>query len=561
MTQSYKKRHLAGRLVALQVLLSVAVAGSASASALGYLPQERSETTQDQRQEERAEYYTKWLNEDVVYIIAPDEKGVFEGLSNDDERDQFIEQFWLRRDPDLSTGSNEVKEEHYRRIAYANERFTSGRPGWKSDCGRIYIIHGEPVEIEKHQSGEYYERPAHEGGGFTSVFPFQIWRYRHIEGIGNDVELEFVDPSGSGEFRLALNQWEKDAFLFAPTLGSTIAESMGMATRGQRSYFHPGEFSVYPMSTLRAKDEPFNRYRTMAMVQRPKQIKYNDLKEIVEVDIGFDNLEFETRMDYFRLDENRVLVPITFELQNKDLTFRLENGVHVARIAIYGLVTSITHRVVHEFEDDLEISFRPRDFEAGILGRSVYQKIVPVEAKVRYRLDMVIKDLQTDNVGVIRQAIMPPAFPDEQLTASSVILSDYIFQVHDFSGIEETFLIGDVKIRPNPGREFSASKILGAYMQIYNAAIEQTSLKPDLRVRYQILQGGKMVKYWSDKKGESIQFLSSQRVVLVKPMSIEGLKPGAYRFVAEIEDRLSNKTVSVSEDFRVKAGDAAPVGE
>ncbi len=192
-------------------------------------PQTRDEKL---RQEEAEDYYRKWLTQDVVYIISDEEKEVFAKLTTAEEQERFIEQFWFRRDSDPTTRVNEYKEEHYRRIAYVNEYFQSGIPGWETDRGRIYIIHGPPDEVESHPSGGSYKRPYHEGGGYTSTFPFEIWRYRHIDGIGDDIELEFVDSSQSGEFRLALLPEEKDALLNVPGAGLTLAESLGWARVG-----------------------------------------------------------------------------------------------------------------------------------------------------------------------------------------------------------------------------------------------------------------------------------------------------------------------------------------
>src|SRR6516225_6043455 len=144
--------------------------------------------------------YRKWLNEDVAYIISDEERAAFKRLQTDEEREQFIEQFWLRRDPTPDTVENEFKEEHYRRIAYANERYASGIPGWKADRGRIYIMYGPPDEIESHPSGGSYERPAEEGGGETSTYPFEQWRYRYIDGIGQEIIIEFVDTCMCGEY-------------------------------------------------------------------------------------------------------------------------------------------------------------------------------------------------------------------------------------------------------------------------------------------------------------------------------------------------------------------------
>src|SRR5262245_13547007 len=100
--------------------------------------------------ESSADHYKKWLDEDVFYIISTQEREVFTKLSTNEEKDHFIEQFWMRRDPDPATSANEFKEEHYRRIQYANERFTSGKPGWRSDRGRFYIKFGPPDQKESY---------------------------------------------------------------------------------------------------------------------------------------------------------------------------------------------------------------------------------------------------------------------------------------------------------------------------------------------------------------------------------------------------------------------------
>jgi len=156
-------------------------------------------------QKEVASTYQKWLNEDVTYIITPAERVAFAKLSTDNQRKKFIDEFWLRRDPTPDTLENEFKDEHYRRIAYANEHFGVQVPGWKTDRGRIYVVFGPPDEIEDHSAGEKYDRPQEQGGGTTSAFPFFAWTYRNLEGIGTNVKIEFVDRAGSGEFHLIID--------------------------------------------------------------------------------------------------------------------------------------------------------------------------------------------------------------------------------------------------------------------------------------------------------------------------------------------------------------------
>src|SRR5580704_9869047 len=178
--------------------------------------------------------YKQWLNEDVVYIISPEERNAFGQLATNEEREQFIEQFWLRRSTNPDLPDNEFKEEHYRRIAYANEHFAAGIPGWKTDRGHMYIVYGPPDEIDSHPSGGSYERPMEEGGGETSTYPFEQWRYRYIEGIGQEVIIEFVDTCMCNDYHMSLDRSEKDALKYTPNAGLTLYEQMGLANKTSR---------------------------------------------------------------------------------------------------------------------------------------------------------------------------------------------------------------------------------------------------------------------------------------------------------------------------------------
>jgi GWxTD domain-containing protein len=507
----------------------------------------------DLRQEESVDYYDKWLNEDVVYIITPQEREVFEKLTNPEEKERFIEQFWFRRDPDMTTPTNEYKEEHYRRLAYVNERFKSGVPGWRTDRGRIYIIHGPPAEIESHKMGQSYTRPTNEGGGQTVTYPFEIWRYRHIEGLGDDIQIEFVDPGGSGEFRIALTPWEKDALLNIPNSGLTIAEELGVATRRDHPYFSPGNYDTYfGMHTTR-QDDPFIRYETLAKMQQAKPIKYKDLKELVDVNISYDQIPFQTRTDYFQLSERQVLGSISVELQNKDLSFASENGANVARVAIYGMVTSISNQVVTEFDDDVVASYSPSQLTAGLQSRSIYQKVLPLDRKLRYRLDLIIKDLASNKVGHKRIGLIPPGATPDKLTSSSVILSDSLQELDRIPEANEMFLLGNVKVRPVLNKTFSEEDPFWIYFQLYNAQLDQSNMTPSLKVSYRINHEGRKVAEFVDQSGETIQFFSGQRVVLISRFPIKGFTDGTYQLEIDVEDQLSGQSLSLRDTFKVSS--------
>src|SRR5215467_2471177 len=245
-------------------------------------------TAKQQKQSDRSlereldSQYKKWLNEDVVYIITAEEKSAFLHLSTNEEREQFIEQFWQRRNPDPDSPENTYKEEHYRRIAYANEHFASGIPGWKTDRGRIYIMWGPPDEIDSHPTGGTYERPSYEGGGETSTYPFEDWRYRYLEGMGNDVELEFVDPTSTGEYHLTMDPSEKDALLYVPGAGLTMAESMGLSSKTARFQNTDGTHDAQSMGGMVPESmEEFTRLQRYADIFKPPPVKFKDLEAVV----------------------------------------------------------------------------------------------------------------------------------------------------------------------------------------------------------------------------------------------------------------------------------------
>jgi GWxTD domain-containing protein len=311
--------------------------------------------------------YKKWLDEEVTYIITDEERTAFLRLANNEEREQFIEQFWLRRDPTPDTQENEFKEEHYRRIAYANERFASGIPGWRTDRGRIYIIWGPPDEIESHPSGGSYDRPPEEGGGSTSTYPFEKWRYRYLEGIGNDVNLEFVDPTMTGEYHLTMDPSEKDALLRIPGAGLSELEAMGLASKTDRFNRSDGTFLPKTLSAPVRMNE-FERLELYAKVQRPPQVKFKDLEAVVTSRIVRNQINFDYRFDFLRVTGDTVLVPITVQVPNRQLTFQNKEGVHSAVMNLFGRISTLTGRVVQTSNTEIiEVRLREIDNEERVV--------------------------------------------------------------------------------------------------------------------------------------------------------------------------------------------------
>src|SRR5438874_3771835 len=432
--------------------------------------------------------YRQWLTEDVTYIISPDERNAFLQLDTNEEREQFIEQFWLRRSSNPDLPENDFKEEHYRRIAYANEHYASGIPGWKTDRGRTYIIWGPADEVDSHPTGGTYDRPMNEGGGSTSTYPWEMWRYRYLEGIGNNVEIEFVDPSGSGEYHMTMDPSEKDALLHVPGAGLSLMESMGMASKADRFTRSDGTNLPKTMGGEPASMNEFNRLEQFAKVQQAPAVKYKDLEAIVTARIVRDQVHFAYRTDYLKVTNDTVLVPVTVQIPNNQLSFDNKEGVHSATLNIFGRVSTLTGRVVQTFEDPVSRDFPDSLFQKSVKLQSIYQKAVPLRPGL-YRLDIVIKDVQSGNIGVVNSRLQVPRYEDEKLEASSLILADQIERVPAKQIGAGQFVIGSSKVRPRLEGDFTPQDKLGIYMQVYNLKPDEQTHKSNATFTYTVKKG------------------------------------------------------------------------
>ncbi|MGB2887400.1 MAG: GWxTD domain-containing protein [Candidatus Acidiferrales bacterium] len=498
--------------------------------------------------------YKKWLNEDVVYIITPEERSAFLHLKTNEEREQFIEQFWQRRNPDPDSAENTFKEEHYRRIAYSNERFASGIPGWKTDRGRIYIIWGAPDEIESHPSGGTYERPPEEGGGETSTYPFEKWRYRYLEGLGNDVNLEFVDPSGSGEYHLTMDPSEKDALLYVPGAGLTELESMGMASKTDRFTNTDGTHLAKSLGGQPASMNEFSRLELYAKIQQAPPVKFKDLEAVVTSRLVRDQVKFEYRFDFLRITGDTVLVPITLQIPNRQMSFQDKDGVQSATMNLFARITTLSGRHVQTFEDTVHHDVPSSLLEQALKGQSIYQKAVPLSPGL-YRLDVVIKDVNSGNVGVVNTRIAVPRYEDDKLASSTLILADQITRVSSKDIGLGQFVLGDVKVRPKLDATFNSSDSLGVFLQVYNLKVDDKTHRADASVQYRVTKDKEKDAEPVLKIDDSSDKLGShgEELTLQKPLALASLPPGKYKLEVRVTDNLAKQTIMPTAEFTVKA--------
>ncbi len=511
--------------------------------------------------QELGKTYKKWLDEDVRYIISDEERAAFKKLSNDEERDAFIEQFWLRRDPTPDTIENEFKEEHYRRIAYANEHFAAGKPGWRTDRGEIYIKFGPPDQIDSHPSGGYYERPMEEGGGSTSTYPFETWRYRYLDQLSGsqkqEVEIEFVDTCMCNDYHMTMDRSEKDALLNVPGAGLTLYEQMGMSSKTDRfsgatlERLGPG-----PMNqNLQSKQ--FDRLELYANLQKAPTVKFKDLEEVVSHKVTYNLLPFEVQTDFVKVTSDTVLVPVTIQIKNRDITFVTKDGVSRGTVNIFGRVTNMTGRIIQTFEDTVQVD-QPADLLSKTMDASaLYWKALPLKPNA-YRMDLVLKDVNGDRMGTWTRGIRVPEYSEDKLASSTLIIADQLEKVATKSVGTGNFVIGTTKIRPRmpsaAGQPalFKRNQKASFWVQVYGLSMDEQTKKPSAEIDYEIknLSSQKPVVHLTENTSQMQN--PGEQITLEKSLPLASLEPGIYQITIKVNDNVSKQVITPTAKFSVE---------
>jgi len=488
---------------------------------------------------EPANAFKQWTD-DVDPILTPQERNAWKKLQTDEEREQFIGEFWHLRDPDPDTEENEYREAYYERVEYANEHFSSGVRGVKTDRGRIYLKYGKPNEIESHPSGGAYTLASYEGKGSTSTYPFERWWYRNLPGR-SDVEIEFVDPTGSGEYRIARNPFEKMALLKvpggAPTFDGVSQADVVAAANGWGNPFSPrakdGQFEWMDIIRLRDEAPPVNFDRLGVTAADGPVIEDSPLNSAVQI-------------SYFKQSDDRVIVAFTVQTDNRDLVFRDIGGIQSARLNISGRITSVAGRRVGFFEDAVTTTATTTELVEAKERKSAYQKAVTLPPG-RYRVDVLVRDVESGAASLQHVGFAVPKF-GANLASSSLILASVLEQVSDVPASRQ-FVIGDKKVIPNLTATYHRGAAVGVYMQIYNAGIDQTTLRPSVDVEYVLLKDGKELgKQAEDWRGAST---AGERLTLARLIDSRGLSPGDYAVEVRARDRVSGQSLVQTAKFTI----------
>ncbi len=503
--------------------------------------------------------YKTWLEQDVPYIISDEERKAFKNLSNDEEREAFIENFWLRRNPNPDSPENEFRDEHYRRIQYANDHFAAGKPGWKTDRGHIYIAFGKPDSIDSHPSGGAYNRPIEEGGGSTSTFPFETWHYRYLEGVGDNIDIEFVDTCQCGDYHFTIDRSEKDALLHVPGMGLTQWEEMGQSKKADRFRGGTESLGTGPLSSSEGAKE-FDRIELAAKLFAPPPVKFKDLEGFITEHkiMNGPPFPFDVRTDFVKVTESTVLVPVTVQIRNRDMTFETKNGVSTAQVDILIKVTTLTHKTVQTDENVVEVEQPAELLEKSLDKKSIYWKALPLLPGL-YRLDIAIKDVHNpDHVGLYGRGLEVPTYHDEKLATSSLILADNMGTVDSHSIGAGNCVIGNTKICPRvmatPATpvNFKRNQQIAFWMQIYNLGIDEASKSNSAKVTYQIVDSATNTVIFEKEIDSKDLGAHSDQVTVEKTLPIAGLQPGKYKVTIKVNDEISKQEIAQSAPFIVE---------
>lgn len=503
--------------------------------------------------------YKKWVDEDVRWIITDEELAAFKNLGNDEERDQFIENFWLRRNPNPDSPENEYREEHYARIAYTNEHFAAGKPGWRTDRGHIYVAYGKPDSIDSHPSGGNYERPMEEGGGSTSTYPFEVWHYRYIEGVGDNIDVEFVDTCQCGDYHMTLDRSEKDALKYVPGAGQTLYEQTGQSKKADR-FNGSGleQLGNGPMSSQQ-QSKQFDRLDRFARMMAPPVVKFKDLEAYMATSkiLSGPPFLFDVRTDYVKVTNDTVLVPITLQIKNSQITFSNKEGVAMGTVNILGRVSNLNHKPIQTFEDTVNVQVPSELLARTQNNSSVYWKSLPLRPGL-YKIDIAIKDVNNpDHVGVWRRSVNVPKYDDDRLSASSLILADQMERVPSKDIGAGSFVIGNTRIRPRVPATIAApvtfhrAQNLNFWMQVYNLGIDEKSKQNGATIDYQVMDMATNKPVLDAQELTNKISPNADQVTLEKSMPLASLQPGKYQVTIKVNDGISKQQIAESAPFMV----------
>ena len=433
-------------------------------------------------------HWKQWLGEDARYIITDEERRSFKSLKTDEERDIFVQQFWQRRDPTPDTEENEYKEEHYRRIAYADEQFALPRvPGWKTDQGMLYIKYGPPDAIEA--------KP-----GTLS------WHYRLIDGVGTDVVIDLEDRVKDGNYSITVDP-HGPAGLYKPlSPQSCMHESMRANDQKTVCMKFPADGLARSGASMRT---PPPKFKNLA-----KMVASGGRKEPA--------LPVQVRVDFLRLTNDTIDVNLLLDFPTSAF----------ANINFYGRLINTNHQTVTWFENSVS------------RGKWHAQQLLLPPGT--YRLQIAANN----EPAIFDQELIVPSFDEGSVSASSIILADRMNHIPADSPGPSNLQIRTTEINRRFNNVFKQNETLGFYAEFYNFAPDEGG-RPQGRIEYEIISDQNGEPVLTDSEDVANLKGSRFLVVIEKKFPLSALPPGAYTLKITAIDTLGNQTLTPLARFTV----------
>jgi GWxTD domain-containing protein len=533
------------------------------------------------------EKYKKWLNEEVPFIISENERSVFLTLRTDEERENFIKTFWKRRDPTPDTPVNEFREEHYRRIAYAEKNYFEGRAGWRTDRGRVYIMFGPPDFQETNPGG---------GRGFifgaqaaTAEFPAEVWTYRNIVGekanIGR-VDFTFVNYYNAGSYQLTSNP----ALANALRNISTPARYAGYndmpyeegqqrtpaieAARSAKEYENPMQ-----QLTLLAELTQ-SRGQVLEAVERSERLRR--LKGVVTTTESLSSLNFYAKEEYFMGSGGMTYVPVSIEVAAKDLSFKKNEDKYSGRVSFY-IEVKDEKATLYQGSDRLEMNLREETYNRRIADYYQYAQSLNLKPG-EYFIHIVVWDETNGNVGYVDKRITVPSFGANEFSLSEIVLArdikvtqpqeeKVVIDSKDLPALKSLeakgmkvpdkiqlnqkqkgpFTFGNLEINPNTLGEYTKNNELIFFYQIYNLTFDPTQNMAKLLIEHEIWKADKLITVIDPPQETQIPIAKkTPGLNSGARYNLSAFEPGKYTLLVRVKDIFSEKTLEKKVDFRVK---------
>jgi hypothetical protein len=324
---------------------------------------------------------------------------------------------------------------------------------------------------------------------------------------------------------------------------------LGLENKADRVTY--GSMGIGMANWQREADNPFTRLQLLADLSRPPAIKNKELADLITLtDTGkleANPLDIDTRIDFYRQSDDRVITAFTIQTENKELAFEDVGGIQTARMNIFAKITSVAGRRVGVFEDVVTAQATAEELVEAKGRKSAYGKSVPLPPGT-YRVDIVVRDINSGATAIKRQGFTVPKYDPKQLSSSTLVLAAKLQGVGDAPAVGQ-FTIGNLKVIPNVSAIYRKGDPVGIYMQLYNAGIDQTTLRPSVDVDYVVTKGGKEIgKIAEDWRGLSD---AGQRLTLAKLLSTDRLSAGDYEVAVRVRDRVSGQSISPAAKFTV----------